>query len=161
MRMSYRQYKQHYSDCNAHDYNASDKTIEVDIPYGRMKASGVRGRKYDTFIFKATDGENVGEIKYKAMSKDNALKQHKKYCKENGYTSVSNDTATRGVLRERLRFCFVVCKNGEEHIETFRGFSEDEAIASARTWCEKNGYTSSYNANEAFFSGLINKNPTP
>ena len=51
MRMSYRQYKQHYSDCKAHDYNASGKTIEVDIPYGRMKNSGVRGKKYDTFTF--------------------------------------------------------------------------------------------------------------
>ena len=156
MRMSYRQYKQHYSDCKAHDYDASDKTIEVDVPYGRMKKSGVRGKKYDTFTFKATDGENIGTIEYKAMSKDNALKQHKRYCSENGLTPVSDDTATHGVLRERLRFCFVVCKNGKKHIEKFRAFSESEAIASARTWCEKNGYTSSYNANEAFFSGLIN-----
>ena len=68
MRMSYRRYKQHYSDCKAHDYNASDKTIEVDIPYGRMKDSGVRGKKYDTFTFKATDGENVGTIEYKGMT---------------------------------------------------------------------------------------------
>lgn len=155
MRMSYKQYKQHYSDCKAHDYNASDKTIEVDIPYGRMKNSGVRGKKYDTFTFKATDGENVGTIEYKAMSKGNALKQHKKFCKESGYIPVSDDTATHGKLRERLRFSFVVCKNGEEHVETFRGFSEDEAIASAKAWCEENGYTSSYNANESFFFGFM------
>lgn len=68
MRMSYKQYKQHYSDCKDHDYNASDKTIEVDIPYGRMKNSGVRGKKYGTFTFKATDGENVGTIEYKAIA---------------------------------------------------------------------------------------------
>ena len=88
MRMSYRQYKQHYSDCKARDYNASDKTIEVDIPYGRMKTSGVRSKKYDMFTLKATDGENVGAIEYKATCKDNALKQHKKYCAENGLTPV-------------------------------------------------------------------------
>ena len=59
MRMSYRQYKTHYSDCKAHDYDPSEKTIEVDIPCGRLKVSGTRGKKYDTYTLKATDGENV------------------------------------------------------------------------------------------------------
>lgn len=56
MRMSYRQYKQHYSDCKARDYDRADGTIDVDIPYGRMKVSGTRGKKYDTYSLKATDG---------------------------------------------------------------------------------------------------------
>lgn len=155
MRMSYRQYKQHYSDCKAHDYDASDKTIEVDIPYGRMKQSGVRGKKYDTFTFKATDGENVGEIEYKAMSRENALKQHNKYCKESGCIPVADDVSTHGVLREQLRFHFVVCKSSKKHLEMFKGFTLDEAISKCKSWCEDNGYISSYNADEAFFFGFM------
>lgn len=149
MRMSYRQYKQHYSDCKARDYNASDKTIEVDIPYGRMKTSGVRSKKYDMFTLKATDGENVGAIEYKATCKDNALKQHKKYCAENGLTPVADETMICGKLREWLRFQFVVSKCGKEVVKLFRGFTLDEAIENAKKWCKQNGYTSSYNTADA------------
>lgn len=86
--MLYRQYKQHYSDCEtvADSYNKSLKTIAVLIPDGRVKPSGVRGRRFSGYQLWFLD-EN-GEKKfcsYRAVSAENATKQHKKVCKENGW----------------------------------------------------------------------------
>lgn len=127
MRMSYRQYKTHYSDCKAHDYDPTDKTIEVDIPYGRMKPSGTRGKKYDTYTLKATDGENVFVCEYRAITFENAEKQHVKYCKDNFYTPVSADTELHGTRKEVIRLvCDMQDPNGAVKSVTFKGLDRRE-----------------------------------
>lgn len=127
MRMSYRQYKTHYSDCKAHDYDPIEKTIEVDIPYGRLKASGTRGKKYDTYILKATDGENVFVCDYRAITFENAEKQHVKYCKENFYTPVSMDTELHGTRKEVIRLvCDMQDPNGAVKSVTFKALDRRE-----------------------------------
>ena len=52
----------------------------------RMKKSGVRGKSFHGYELYFVD-EN-GEIKYcvyRAVSEENAKKQHIKYCKQNGW----------------------------------------------------------------------------
>ena len=48
IRMKYKAYKEHYSDCETvyDSYDKGNKSIEVIIPEGRMKNSGVRGKKF-------------------------------------------------------------------------------------------------------------------
>lgn len=90
-RMLYRQYKQHYSDCRTvpGSYDSYEKTVEVIIPEGREKPSGVRGQKYHYFKLWAEDetGKRV-QIPYKAITAGNALKQHILFCKQNGYVNL-------------------------------------------------------------------------
>lgn len=84
--MPYRQYKEHYSDCetiigsfdrhedsrgNAH----GDPTIKVIIREGRLKNSGVRGKHYKGFEFTTDDGKKVC---YRAISEETARKRMKK-----------------------------------------------------------------------------------
>lgn len=87
-RMLYSRYKKHFSDCKMvpGSYDKLSKTIIVLMEEGRMKKSGVRGKSFSGYELYFVD-EN-GEIKYcvyRAVSKENAMKQHEKYCKENNW----------------------------------------------------------------------------
>lgn len=87
-RMSYSRYKKHYPDCKtlAGSYDKISKTVVVLLEDNRMKKSGVRGKSFSGYELYFVD-EN-GEIKYcvyRAVSKENAMKQHEKYCKENNW----------------------------------------------------------------------------
>jgi hypothetical protein len=89
--MLYRKYKQHYSDCKTipGTYDKNCKTIQVDIPEGRMKNSGVRGQHFHGYELwlRKQDGTE-GYCVYRAVSKQNAMKQHTKWCKENGWQPI-------------------------------------------------------------------------
>ncbi len=89
--MWYGRYKQHYADCETvpGSYNKALRTIQVIIPEGRKKPSGVRGksfRGYELWL-RMADGKE-GYCTYRAVSYDNAMKQHRKWCKENGWTPI-------------------------------------------------------------------------
>lgn len=84
--MPYRQYKEHYSDCetiigsyDAHEDSRGirhgDPTIKVIIREGRLKASGVRGKHFYGFEFETDDGNLVC---YRAVCEENARKRMKK-----------------------------------------------------------------------------------
>lgn len=86
--MTYRQYKEHYSDCetvagsyddheeaNRHSYRRIPATISVIIREGRLKASGVRGEHYSGYKLRNTDGEC---IVYRAVKEENAIRRAKK-----------------------------------------------------------------------------------
>lgn len=74
--MPYKQYKEHYSDCETvagSCVKVGDVTeIEVIIREGRLVPSGVRGKHYSGYEFKAEDG---GRVCYRAVSEENARKQ--------------------------------------------------------------------------------------
>lgn len=77
--MPYRQYKQHYADCNTipGSYDAVSKTIKVEIPEGRMKASGVRGQRFRYLHFSGVEiatGRKVS-CTVKAITMENARKR--------------------------------------------------------------------------------------
>lgn len=78
MRMEYRRYKQHFSDCETipGTYDKASKTIEVIVPEGRLKPSGVRGRHFWTFQlwFQDANGEKF-YTPYRATCRENAVKQ--------------------------------------------------------------------------------------
>lgn len=79
-RMPYKQYKEHYSDCEtvAGSYECDrhgNKTIKVIIREGRLKNSGVRGKHFTSFSFRLEDNTIVY---YKAMCYENAEKRIKK-----------------------------------------------------------------------------------
>ncbi len=78
IRMKYRDYKQHYADCETlGDYDKSDKTITVLVPDGRMKKSGVRGQTYRYITFRGVEkatGRPV-RITLKAISVETAKKR--------------------------------------------------------------------------------------
>lgn len=75
--MPYKQYKEHYSDCETvagsfkrDDYRVS--TISVIIREGRLVPSGVRGKHYSGYEFKTEDGKRVC---FRAVSEETARKQ--------------------------------------------------------------------------------------
>ena len=78
-RMLYRRYKNHFSDCEIipGTYDKNTKTIEVEIPEGRMKKSGVRGKRFHWMYFDGVEIATGREIKVcvKAIDKDHAIKQ--------------------------------------------------------------------------------------
>lgn len=77
-RMPYRQYKQHYADCETvpGTYDAGSKSIVVIVPAGRMKASGVRGRHFSTYELWWQDERGEKHYTpYRAISRENAMKQ--------------------------------------------------------------------------------------
>ena len=79
-RMPYKQYKEHYSDCEtvAGSYECSDrgyKTIEVILRKGRVKNSGVRGERFSRYAFILENGHRVI---YKAVCCENAEKRLEK-----------------------------------------------------------------------------------
>lgn len=82
--MLYGRYKQHFSDCEtvAGSYDKNRKTIEVMIPEGRMKPSGVRGQsfKYIEFNGVETATGRVVRCIIKATCKANAIKRLPKNC---------------------------------------------------------------------------------
>lgn len=90
--MPYKQYKEHYSDCEtvAGSYECDrhgNKTIKVIIREGRLKNSGVRGEHFRTYQLYLTDEKGKeGYCTYRAVCLENAVKQHLKECKKNGYT---------------------------------------------------------------------------
>lgn len=73
IRMPYKQYKEHYDDCETFMNSYDDKfgTIKVIIRKGRMKNSGVRGEHFSRFRF--TNG-----AVYKAVCYENAENRFKK-----------------------------------------------------------------------------------
>ena len=84
VRMLYRNYKNHYADCKtvSGSYDCEAKSIEVLVPDGRMKPSGVRGRKFNTiWLFVGDDNEHTFERGFKAIDIEHAIKQAKKLYK--------------------------------------------------------------------------------
>lgn len=86
-RMPYKQFKEHYSDCETiiDSYRIEEEgklfgvgTIEVIIREGRMKNSGVRGRHYNGYAFEYTEDGKKYNVCYRAITEDNALKRLKK-----------------------------------------------------------------------------------
>ena len=79
--MPYKQYKEHYSDCETvsgsfNDHDGKDvATIKVIIRAGRLKKSGVRGQHYKGFEFTTDTGSKVC---YRAISEETARKRMKK-----------------------------------------------------------------------------------
>lgn len=76
-RMSYKQYKEHYSDCETvagsfQRDSYKDSSIEVIIREGRLVPSGVRGKHYSGYQFKTNKGTLVC---YRAVSEENAKRQ--------------------------------------------------------------------------------------
>lgn len=72
--MPYKQYKEHYSDCEtlAYSYNKEEGTIKVIIRHGRLKPSGVRGKHYSSYGFSG-DGKHIMYIY--AISEDTAKRR--------------------------------------------------------------------------------------
>lgn len=86
--MPYKQYKEHYSDCetifqsyDTHEEEANRRhqfipaTIAVIIREGRLKKSGVRGEHFSGYQMQNEDGQ---KITYRAVNEDNALKRVQK-----------------------------------------------------------------------------------
>lgn len=81
--MPYRQYKQHYSDCetiiDSYEDRGGHKVISVIIRDGRMKPSGVRGQKFSGYeITFKINGED-SRCTFWAVSQKNAFKQLAKF----------------------------------------------------------------------------------
>ncbi len=88
-RMPYRQYKEHYADCEtiigSYEFNPNcDECpkIEVIIRDGRLKASGVRGKSFR--YYRVFDDNNKVFVA-KAVCEENALKQAKRACPESNW----------------------------------------------------------------------------
>lgn len=83
VRMLYSRYKNHYSDCETvwDSYDKKSKTIEVIVPEGRMKPSGVRGQTFKHMMFVGIENDTGRQVKVwvKATCADNARKQLKMY----------------------------------------------------------------------------------
>ena len=84
--MPYRQFKEHYSDCetiigsfDSHEdsrgFRQGEATIKVIIRAGRLKKSGVRGEHYSGFEFTTDEGK---KITYRAISEETARKRMRK-----------------------------------------------------------------------------------
>lgn len=94
-RMPYRYYKQRYPDCRTvpGSYDSSDKTIEVIVPEGRDKPSGVRGEHFHYFRYAAEDEDGtILRLPYKAITAENAMKQHIRFCKQNGLKNIEKSS---------------------------------------------------------------------
>lgn len=74
--MPYKQYKEHYSDCetviDSYVMINGKSYIDVIIPQGRLKNSGVRGKHFKGYEFKKKNG---GRCTFRAVCEDNAKKQ--------------------------------------------------------------------------------------
>jgi hypothetical protein len=76
-RMPYKQYKEHYSDCETIEGSFSRARsgqcfVDVIIREGRLKKSGVRGEEYYMYELVSDSGESVT---YKAVCEENALRR--------------------------------------------------------------------------------------
>jgi hypothetical protein len=87
VRMLYKQYKQHYSDCKAMPgtYDSDNRTIDVDVPDGRAKPSGVRGQRFHGYQIEWDDGNKVVHSSFRAVCQDNAFKQARREFGEHTY----------------------------------------------------------------------------
>ena len=78
-RMPYRQYKEHYSDCEtiigSFDRNRGVATIQVIVREGRLKASGVRGEHYRGYRLQNEEGE---QVVYRTVKEENAIRRAEK-----------------------------------------------------------------------------------
>ena len=83
-RMPYKQYKEHYSDCETvkgsffRDEHTGDSFIKVIIRNGRMKASGVRGEHFSGYEIEWFENGEKCVCSFRAVNEDNALKQARK-----------------------------------------------------------------------------------
>lgn len=87
-RMPYRQYKEHYADCETVAGSFTEdaihhSVIDVIIREGRLKNSGVRYQHFKVFVLKNSKGE---EWQFRAISEENAMKQAKAMCPEENWT---------------------------------------------------------------------------
>lgn len=75
-RMPYKQYKEHYSDCEtvlgSFESENGKSYISVIIREGRLKASGTRGERFSGYTMENEDGNRVT---YRAVCEENALKR--------------------------------------------------------------------------------------
>lgn len=82
--MLYRRYKQHFSDCEtvAGSYDKERKTIEVLLPDGRLKPSGVRGQTFKHMEFSGIENATGRTVRctIKATCRQNAIKRLPKDC---------------------------------------------------------------------------------
>lgn len=79
VRMPYRQYKEHYADCETiiDSYSDETHTILVICRAGRIKNSGVRGEHFSGYTLESETGKKVN---YRAVCEENAIKRAvKKY----------------------------------------------------------------------------------
>lgn len=81
--MPYKQYKEHYNDCETVEgsfkrHKSGVSTIEVIIREGRLKASGVRGQHYSGYEFKFMINGERHIITYRAVKEENALRRLQK-----------------------------------------------------------------------------------
>ena len=79
-RMPYKQFKEHYSDCETvkGSFKREDRrpcTIEVIIRDGRLKNSGVRGEHYSGYRLQNEAGE---QVVYRAVKEENAIRRAEK-----------------------------------------------------------------------------------
>ena len=77
--MPYRQYKEHYNDCetviDSYEDRGGNKVISVIIRDGRLKASGVRGKHFSGYEIEFTDNGKRVHCTFRAVSEENALRQ--------------------------------------------------------------------------------------
>ena len=77
--MTYRRYKQHFSNCDTvvGSYDKERKTIEVFLPDGRLKPSGVRGQSFHWMEFTGVENATGREVRctIKATCRANAIKR--------------------------------------------------------------------------------------
>ncbi len=83
-RMPYRSYKAHYADCKTvpGTYDNASRTIEVMIPEGREKPSGVRGKSFRYIEFRGVEKETGRAVTctIKAICRENAVKRLPNNC---------------------------------------------------------------------------------
>lgn len=78
--MLYSRYKKHYADCKTvpGSYNKVDRTIDVFVPDGRMKPSGMRGQTLYMFEVYGVDKNGFTQVAVlRATCLENAVKQIK------------------------------------------------------------------------------------
>ena len=77
--MPYKQYKEHYSDCetviDSFENRGGLKYITVIIREGRLKESGTRGRRYHSFLYSFEYEGKKTEEYFKAICEETAEKQ--------------------------------------------------------------------------------------
>ena len=140
--MPYRQYKQHYSDCKtvSGSYDTICKTIKVIIPEGREKPSGVRNRLFSRYELKAIYKDTVFTVEYKAVSEENAQKQHIKYCKKKGFQVADPAAVVNGNEPEQLKMPYSFKINDKTFFKYFYAYSKAEAQEQAKVFCKENNF---------------------
>lgn len=82
--MLYRRYKTSFSDCETvlGSCDKERKTIDVILPEGRMKPSGVRRQSYHWIEFSSVENATGRPVRctIKAICRDNAVKRLAKSC---------------------------------------------------------------------------------